>query len=555
MNTLRNARFWLFLLALTLRLLYLASFPPDALLESVDARGYDLLARNLVASHGFSLQDAPPYQPDGLRTPLYPLFVAAVYVLAGPRPVAVALLQALLDSLTALLVAAIVARLIGRRAGIAAALLYALTPVQWRYTAALLTEIPLAFLISLAVWLLCLLIAHRPSPPSPHLLTRDRQIPAPFNLLTRHRPGPPPHLLIRDRQIPAPFKLLARDRQIPLPPLSIAIACGAAAGLAALCKPNLVALGLILALAAFWALHGPRRQGSAPDPLHRNRRAGFLAAAILLAPLAVVSPWILRNWAIFGRPFLSNASLGFVARVSAPATLGVVEGHQVPPWSPEWEARYHALVTQAAARHGWRLESGGPLSPRQADRRERQIAQAAWEILLDHPGAALRAHLTGFLRSWAPQEQAFWHTHLSGRPWERLGVAANTYRDAVEILCDGRPWAAFQFAFIKPWARLDPFGRMLWYAWGVGHLLAPLLLLLGAWRLRHWPALALALAATILYATLPPGPIGYVRFRVPVVPLITVLEVAGIAWLSSRLRRLPVRSARDILTPLQEGDQ
>jgi 4-amino-4-deoxy-L-arabinose transferase-like glycosyltransferase len=514
----RNPLFWLFLLAILPRLLLLASLPHDALLESVDARGYDLLARNLLAGHGFSLQDAPPYQPDGLRTPLYPLFVAAVYALAGPQPAAVAVVQALLDSLTTLLVAAIAARSLGRRAGIAAALLYALTPVQWRYAAALLAETPLAFLISLTLWLFCLLTVDRPRPALSHLLTRDRQI--------------------------------------PFPSLSIAIACGAVAGLAALCKPNLAGLALILAVAAFWALRRPHHQGRVPEPIKARRGAGSLAAAILLTALAVTSPWILRNWATFGRPFLSNASLGFVARVSAPATLGVVEDHQVPPWSPGWEAHYHAVVTQAATRHGWSLEPAAPPSPHQADRRERQIAQLAWAILLDHPGAALRAHLTGFLRSWAPQEQAFWYTHLSGRPGEQLGVAVNTYRDAVEILCAGRPWEAFQFAYIKPWERLDPFARILWYTWGLGHLLAPMLMLLGVWRLRHRPALALALATTILYATLPPGPIGYVRFRVPVVPLITVLEVTGMAWSVTRLPPLPVRPARGILgVPPREGDQ
>jgi hypothetical protein len=50
----------LFLLALTPRLLFLASIPQGAVLEAVDAQGYDLLARNLRAGHGFSLQDAPP---------------------------------------------------------------------------------------------------------------------------------------------------------------------------------------------------------------------------------------------------------------------------------------------------------------------------------------------------------------------------------------------------------------------------------------------------------------------------------------------------------------
>ena len=87
-------------------------------------------------------------------------------------------------------------------------------------------------------------------------------------------------------------------------------------------------------------------------------------------------------------------------------------------------------------------------------------------------------------------------------------------------------------------------------------MLTPVLMLLGVWRLRRRPALVFALGATILYATLPPGPIGYVRFRVPVVPLITVLEVAGIAWLATRLLPLPVYPARGILgIPPREGDR
>ena len=443
-------------MALLPRLLYLASIPPEAVLESVDARGYDQLARNLRAGHGFSLTSSSAPEPaDGLRTPLYPLFVSAIYTLVGPQPVAVAVVQALLDSLTALLVGAIAAWLMGHRAGLIAAALYALTPVQWRYSAALLTEIPLAFLITLTTWLWLKLI-HSP----------------------RH---------------------------------STAAICGATAGLVALCKPNVAGLAFLLALATGWALRAKRH-----------------AIILLSTAMLFVTPWLTRNWLTFGRPFLSNAALGYVARVTAPATLGVVQGHQVPPWSPEWEARYHDIVTQAARRYGWSLEDSPP-SPSAADRRERQIAQVAWETVLAHPWAAVRAHLTGFVRAWAPQEQAFWYSHLTGRPWENQNVAANVYRDAVEILCAGRPFEAFTFAFVRPWTRLDLWGCLLWYAWGVGHLLAVALMFAGGWRLRRRPALVLLLGTLMLYATLPPGPIGYVRFRVPVVPLMTILELAGLS--------------------------
>jgi hypothetical protein len=205
------------------------------------------------------------------------------------------------------------------------------------------------------------------------------------------------------------------------------------------------------------------------------------------------------------------------------------------------------LVAQAATRFGWRLEPATTLSPREADRRERQIAQTAGDILLAHPWEALQAHFVGFVRSWAPQEQTFWYSHLSGRAWEETGVGANSYRDAIEILLAGRPVEAFEFGITEPWKRLDALGGALWYSWGLGHMIGIGLMTIGVWRLRQRPALALAMAVTVLYATLPAGPIGYVRFRVPVMPLITVLEVAGFVLLTSKLRSLSANQARDIV--------
>jgi 4-amino-4-deoxy-L-arabinose transferase-like glycosyltransferase len=495
---LTSPKLWLFLLTVVPRLLYLATIPQTAILESVDARGYDLLARNLVGGHGFSMRDAPPFAPDGLRVPLYPLFVAGLYELAGQNPVVVAVSQTLLEGITALLVGGIGARLLGRRAGLAATVLYALTPVQWRYSAALLPEIPLAFLVALGVWLWV------GQQTAEVLETSESQFTSP-------------------------------------PRAGASLACGVVAGLAALCKPNLAGLALILALAAVWTVRKHRRSAIAT------------AGAILLGAGLLISPWVFRNWLVFGRPFLSNASLGFVARVSAPATIGDVEDRRVAPWTPAWEARYHAIAAQAAERIGWNLAQGEPSDPWVADRQEREMARVAWEILRAHPAAALRAHLVGFARSWAPQEQTFWYRQLSRRPWEGTGLAPNAYRDAVEILLDGRPAAAFDLAFVLPWAQLDPLGRVLWYVWGLGHLLAPILMAACLWCLRQRPALPLVVGALIAYATLAPGPIGYVRFRVPVVPLITVLEVGGLLALHSALRTLTGRLGISSATPVLRG--
>jgi 4-amino-4-deoxy-L-arabinose transferase-like glycosyltransferase len=505
----------LFLLAVAPRLLYLASIPREAVLESVDAKGYDLLARNLLAGHGFSQQTEAPFHPDGLRTPLYPLFLAAIYTISGlvdanaDAAIVVALAQILLDTLSALIVAFLAAALFGRRTGITAGVLYALAPIQWRYSAALLPEIALAFLITLAVWLLTNLL----SEAEIHSATK-------------------------------PFSSRAR---------SWAAGCGMISGLIALCKPNVSGVGVILAGSILIATEmGSSRAmalGVAGRPNSRFRSRVVHGSIILLAAAMVMGPWIARNWVRFGRPFLSHAAWGFLARVSAPATLGIIEDHQVPPWSTEWEARYHLLVEQTALAHAWDTRLGEERTPKEMDAHERQLGRYAWEIVTGHPAAAMRAHFIGYLRSWAPLEPPFWYTHLSGRRWEDMGVPPQTYRDAVEILLDGRVFESIDVAVVRPWKALDALARVLWYGWGVAHLVGIGLFLAGLWKMRHSPALATLMLLVILYATLPPGPIAYARFRVSVMPLIVVVVAPGVDYTNSALRALWLAGHRGILAP------
>lgn len=505
----------LFLLAIIPRLLYLASIPQEAVLESVDAKGYDLLARNLLAGHGFSRQTEAPYLPDGLRTPLYPSFLASISALSGwvcanlDAAIVVSFGQILLDSLSVLIVATLGATLLGRRAGITAGLLYALAPIQWRYCAALLPEIVLAFLIALAVWLL-------------------------VNLLS-------------DAEIDSAAKPSASRAWL------WAAGCGCTAGLIALCKPNVSGIGAILAGTVFVA---SRMQtgiavplGEVPKSNPRPRAHIVHASIILIAAGFVMSPWIARNWIKFGRPFLSNAEWGFLARVSAPATIGIVHNHQVPPWSTEWEARYHLVVEQTALNNGWDTRLGEETTPQEMDAHERQIGNHALEIVTSHPVAAMRAHLVGYLRSWAPLEPSFWYTHLSGRRWDDMGVPPQTFRDAVEILLDGRVFESIDIAAVRPWNRLDAPARVLWYGWALAHLVGIGLFLAGLWLMRHRAALTTLMLLIILYATFPPGPIAYDRFRVSVMPLIVVILASGIDFANSALQALWLDGRRGILAP------
>lgn len=111
----------IFLLALALRLWTFHALPFDVHHpNNVDAHGYHILATNLLTGRGLSIRTEPPYRPDGLRTPLYPVTIAASYAAFGPRAEPLLLGQAALDSLTTLLVALLAWRLAGTRAGLAA---------------------------------------------------------------------------------------------------------------------------------------------------------------------------------------------------------------------------------------------------------------------------------------------------------------------------------------------------------------------------------------------------------------------------------------------------
>lgn len=57
----------------------------DERVGGVDFADYDILARNIVAGNGLSLRNAPPYEPSAIRTPGYPLFLAAFYFIFGNR--------------------------------------------------------------------------------------------------------------------------------------------------------------------------------------------------------------------------------------------------------------------------------------------------------------------------------------------------------------------------------------------------------------------------------------------------------------------------------------
>lgn len=140
------------LLALLPRLWLASMLHPSQVLYSVDAKGFHILAVNLLQGHGFSMRYEAPYVPENVRTPVYPAFVAAVYYGFGQYPYGVILIQTLLDVMTTVLIYRLGQLIAGDLTGLLAGFIYALTPAAWRFTNELLAEILLTLLLCAALY-------------------------------------------------------------------------------------------------------------------------------------------------------------------------------------------------------------------------------------------------------------------------------------------------------------------------------------------------------------------------------------------------------------------
>ena len=121
-----------------------------------DSPEYVRLATNLVHGHGFSQDTVPPFRPDILRTPVYPLFLALPYIVHRPSFIVLALaLQLLLALLTVWLTRKLGLELgLGPVASALAALLVALSPNLVFYSIKLTTETLFTFLLLVTLLLI-----------------------------------------------------------------------------------------------------------------------------------------------------------------------------------------------------------------------------------------------------------------------------------------------------------------------------------------------------------------------------------------------------------------
>ncbi|MDP3732557.1 MAG: glycosyltransferase family 39 protein [Candidatus Omnitrophota bacterium] len=136
----------LFLLALTVRLLYVLFFSQFPLLK--DDLQYNMIAKNILDGNGFSYDSV---KPTAARGPLYPLFLAATYFVFGYDYNTARILQAIIGAITCLLIYFIAKKLYNQNIGFYAFVIASIYPSLIGYSGLLYSETLAAFLVSLTI--------------------------------------------------------------------------------------------------------------------------------------------------------------------------------------------------------------------------------------------------------------------------------------------------------------------------------------------------------------------------------------------------------------------
>ncbi len=128
-------------------------YTPDAWTDQV---GYRQLGQALATTGKFTkFPDAAELVPEVIRTPVYPMFLAVIYKVAGTRQLPVALTQTALFAAMVLFVYAIARRIDDGRDGVAlgaAALTALFSPIPY-FGALVLTELWTTFVFTASMWM------------------------------------------------------------------------------------------------------------------------------------------------------------------------------------------------------------------------------------------------------------------------------------------------------------------------------------------------------------------------------------------------------------------
>jgi hypothetical protein len=154
--TVRRALLLIVLVAIVQGLFFIWYQRPDWYTQWTDQVGYRRLGQALATTGKFTkFPDTAEFVPEVIRTPVYPLFLAAIYKVAGTGQLPVALAQTALFAATCLFVYAIARRIDGGRDGVAlgaAALTAFFSPIPY-FGALVMTELWTTFVFTASMWM------------------------------------------------------------------------------------------------------------------------------------------------------------------------------------------------------------------------------------------------------------------------------------------------------------------------------------------------------------------------------------------------------------------
>lgn len=312
-----------------------------------DSGDYIAAAESILSNGSYPLQGTLPF----FRAPLYPMLIAGIWAVFPGSVLAVKLVQAIFHGLTAIAVFLTGKELFGSRTvGLLGGLFAAVNPLMLYSAAAIQTEALHTVLVSWGVYF-------------------------------------------------AVARVFASDRAT----FRDAAIAGIAFGLAALCRPSALGIGILIAFLIF------------VNSILKKRRIvlPFLMVATLLM---AISPWTIRNYARFGELIIVNDAGGFALWVgNHPANLRFYDGSlksaaEIGEYS-DWIGK--TLPAEMIAE--W--ERGGGYSRLSLSEREAKWRDAALENIRHHPvetAKLLGWKLFGF---WKPYPS----TDLFG--WMAAGIA------------------------------------------------------------------------------------------------------------------------------------
>ena len=294
-----------------------------------------------IAQHvaaGDGFVDPNTLQPTAYRPPLYPLMLAGL-LSCGGGTLAVGIVQLMLGVATVALTVLCAHNLKLGRASLVAGLFVGCDPLLLYQTSLVMTETTAAFLAVLLLW-------------------------------------------------------LGLQRRTPKSNFCLGIVFG----LACLCRPTFWAFGgLSAALWGFRLVRPPRwRFGLVWDA------SRWAAGSIVAGLLIVVSPWMIRNADVMGRPIITTTHGGYTLLLAHnPAyTREVIE----QPWGAVWEgqpqAAWLAGIEAEMARQNPPIDAA-QLSPAVELARDKWMkSRRRGQYILDKPAIAVRAAFTLLGRMW-----------------------------------------------------------------------------------------------------------------------------------------------------------